>query len=81
MLVSSKCDKDQESWEVEHHIVDGMWTAIEGEESFQTSLVAPETHKRCLSVILRNVMLKKAGRSSLIYGILVNVLILRSYIE
>ena len=37
---------------------------MDGVESFQTSSAAPETHKRCLSVILRNILLDRAGRST-----------------
>jgi len=72
VLVSSKCDKDIDSWEIEHRMIDGVWTVMNGVESFQTSSAAPETHKRCLSVILRTIMSEKEGRSIPSYGMIPN---------
>lgn len=63
VLVSTKCDTPLESWEVDQDKVEEFCSTLQGLETFQTSATAPETHKRCISVILRNIMLERRGRS------------------
>lgn len=62
VLVSSKCDNPSDSWKVDARKVEGFCNRLEGVESFQTSATAPETHKRCVSVILRNISVAKSGK-------------------
>ncbi|KAL8797233.1 MAG: hypothetical protein Q9195_000700 [Heterodermia aff. obscurata] len=62
VLVSSKCDNPPNSWEVDAGKVEGFCTQLDGVESFQTSATAPETHKRCVSVILRNIIAESPGK-------------------
>ena len=61
-LVSSKCDNPPTSWDVDPCKIEGACSNIEGVESFQTSATAPETHKRCVSVILRNIAAGRDGK-------------------
>ena len=58
VLVSAKCDNALTSWEVDQEKVESFCNTLDL-ESFQTSISAPETHKRCISVILRNIMLER----------------------
>ena len=62
ILVSTKCDNPPTRWEVDHEAVEIVCNKFEGTESFQTSASAPETHKRCISVILKNIALKRSGK-------------------
>ena len=68
VLVSAKCDNAFTSWEVDQEKVESFCNTLDL-ESFQTSISAPETHKRCISVILRNIMLERRRkfRSSTCY--------------
>ncbi|KAF6221340.1 hypothetical protein HO133_002195 [Letharia lupina] len=59
VLVSAKSDSPRGSWEVDHDMVQELCSPGTGIESFPVSLSAPETHKRCISIILRNIMLKR----------------------
>lgn len=59
VLVSAKCDNPFKSWEVDQDTVEDFCISLHGVETFQTSASAPETHKRCISVILRNIMLQR----------------------
>lgn len=61
VLVSAKSDSPRGSWEVDHDMVQELCSPGTGIESFPVSLSAPETHKRCISIILRNIMLKRRG--------------------
>ncbi|KAL8822644.1 MAG: hypothetical protein Q9191_006622 [Dirinaria sp. TL-2023a] len=62
ILVSNKCDNPPSYWKVGHERVELLCSTYEGTESFQTSATAPETHKRCISVILRHIALKRSGK-------------------
>ena len=62
ILVSNKCDNPPSYWKVGRERVEVVCNTYEGTESFQTSATAPETHKRCISVILRNIALKRSGK-------------------
>lgn len=61
ILVSNKCDNPPSYWKIGRERVEVMCNTYEGTESIQTSVTAPETHKRCISVILRNIALKRSG--------------------
>ena len=63
VVVSSKCDYPSKSWEVDQSVVEDFCSSLHGLEIFQTSAIKPETQKRCISVILRNIMLERRGRS------------------
>ena len=58
VLVSAKCDSPFNMWEVDQEKVEDFCNTLDV-ESFQTSITAPETHKRCISVILRNIMMER----------------------
>ena len=62
VLVSAKCDNPFKSWEVDQEKVENFCNTL-NVESFQTSISAPETHKRCISVILRNIMMERCRES------------------
>lgn len=62
VLVAAKCDNAFTSWEVDQEKVESFCNTLDL-ESFQTSISAPETHKRCISVILRNIMLERRRES------------------
>lgn len=59
ILVSAKSDSPSGSWEVGHGMAEELCNTVTGIESFPVSLSAPETHKRCISIILRNIMMKR----------------------
>ena len=61
IVVASRCDHPPKSWRVDHGKVEKLCNRFEGVECFQTSISLPDTHKRCLSIILRNVMLERNG--------------------
>ena len=61
ILVGTKCDTAQKTWQVTTRTVDILLSKYEKVESFQTALRSPETHKRCISVMLRNIMLRRHG--------------------
>lgn len=63
VLVSTKCDNPSRSWEVDPGVVESLCSTFRGLEAFQTSASASETHKRCISVLLRNVMVERHGMS------------------
>ena len=60
VLVSAKSDSPRGSWEVDHDMVEELCSTA-GIECFPVSLSAPETHKRCISIILRKIMVKRRG--------------------
>ena len=64
ILVMSKCDHSPKSWRVTPNMIDDMKTRFKDVESFQTALSSPETHKRCVSIMLRHVMLFRHGNTS-----------------
>ena len=61
ILVSAKSDSPSASWEVSRDMVEDLCSVVTGIESHSVSLSAPETHKRCISIILRKVMVKRHG--------------------
>lgn len=61
VLISSKCDNPRKAWQINPRMIEGICTTMDGVESFQTSANSPETHKRCVSVILRKIMSERAG--------------------
>lgn len=61
VLISSKCDNPRKAWQINQHMVEGICKTVDGVESFQISVNSPETHKRCVSVILRKIMSERAG--------------------
>ena len=63
VLVSTKCDNPVSSWEVDLDKAELLCSEYHGIEIFQTSTFASETHKRCISVILRNIMMDRRGTS------------------
>lgn len=76
LLVSAKSDAPRGSWDVDPDMVDELCSTVTGIESFPVSLSAPETHKRCISIILRNIMVKRRGEllPSLAYMIYIGLL-------
>lgn len=61
VLVSAKSDSPPESWEVDHDVVEELCSTVMGTESLTVSSSAPDTHKRCISIILRKIMVKRRG--------------------
>lgn len=61
VLVSAKSDSPPASWEVDHDMLEELCSTITNVEPFSVSLSKPETHKRCISIILRKIMVKKRG--------------------
>lgn len=61
VLISTKCDSPRKAWQIDQRVIEGICNTMDGVESFQTSAISPETHKRCVSVILRKVMSERAG--------------------
>lgn len=61
VLVASNCDHPPRSWQINHKRVEEVCNELGGIEAFQTSISSPETHKRCVSIMLRNVMLARRG--------------------
>ncbi len=64
IVVASNCDHSPKTWQVDHGKVERLCSRFQGVECFQTSISIPETHKRCVSIILRNVMLERNGKRS-----------------
>lgn len=62
IIVSSKCDNPPVSWQVSREKVETVSNRFDGLECFQTTKNAPETHKRCISVILRAIALRRLGK-------------------
>ena len=61
VLVSANSDAPRGSWEVDPDMIDELCSTVTGIEFFSVSLSAPETHKSCISTILRNVLVKRLG--------------------
>lgn len=64
IVVASNCDHSPKSWRIDHGKIERLCARFSGVECFQTSISIPETHKRCVSIILRNVMLERNGKQS-----------------
>ena len=64
MLVSSNCDAPANSRLIDPHEVEQLCMDETGIESIQTSIDAPDTHKRCISVVLRNYIRNEIGQSA-----------------
>lgn len=67
ILVSSKCDNNRKAWQIDQREIESTCSTIGGIASFQTSASSPETHKRCVSVVLRKVLSAREGKSWNIY--------------
>lgn len=65
VLISTKCDNPRKAWQIDQRVVEEICNTMDGVESFQTSANSPETHKRCVSVILRKIMSERAGKSEI----------------
>ena len=63
ILVSSMCDVAPELWQVDKQMVEELRTTVDNIEAFQTSIKASSTHKRCISVMLRNIEICSRGKS------------------
>ncbi|KAL8916183.1 MAG: hypothetical protein Q9172_006414 [Xanthocarpia lactea] len=59
VLVCSKCDVPPEIRQVDSQITEQLRNGVVGDiQMYQTSIKAPDSHKRCLSFILRNIGLR-----------------------
>lgn len=67
ILVSSKCDNNRKAWQIDQRMIERTCSTIGGIESFQTSASSPETHKRCISIVLRKVLSARDGESLFLY--------------
>lgn len=80
VLVSCKCDQSPDSRQLDPRLIEQLGTSfgpgMGGIDSFQTSADYPESHKRCISVILRAIVSKESGWS-LSQSIPVSSLVLR----
>lgn len=63
ILISSKCDNNRKAWQIDQRMIERTCSTIGGIESFQTSASSPETHKRCVSIVLRKVLSARDGKS------------------
>ncbi|KAL9123648.1 MAG: hypothetical protein Q9217_006939, partial [Psora testacea] len=61
VLITSKCDHPPQSRRLTLSTVDGVRNRFSNVKSLQTALSTPETHKRCVSIMLRNIMLDRDG--------------------
>lgn len=73
VLIFSKCDNPRLDWQINHCMMESFCDTLDSLEFFQTSANAPETHKRCVSIMVRNVI---SGRNGEIYPFLTPVMIL-----
>lgn len=62
VLVSSKCDISSELSQTDLRMNESFCNPIEGVESLQTSAKSPETYKRCVSIMLKKVMIQRTGK-------------------
>ena len=62
ILVASKCDLSTKRWSATSKKIDGIYKNNKSVNSLQTTLNSPETHKRCISIILSNIMLELHGK-------------------
>ena len=62
IVVASHCDHAPKAWRVEYEKIEKLCLRFKDIECFQTSINVSETHKRCVSIILRNVMLERHGK-------------------
>lgn len=65
VLVSNKCDNPPNVRQINPQAFEQICNALGDTESFQTSVNASETHKRCISAILRGFMPDPSGKSKL----------------
>lgn len=67
VLVSCKCDQSPDSRQLDPLLIEQLGTSfgpgMGGIDSFQTSAAYPESHKRCISIILRAIVSKESGLS------------------
>lgn len=54
LLVSCKCDHPPSTWQIDPRAIGDACSTTAIRESFQTTVNAPQTHKRCISIILRS---------------------------
>ena len=69
ILISSKCDNNRKAWQIDQRMIERTCSTISGIELFQTSASSPETHKRCVSIVLRKVLSARHGESLNLYFI------------
>ena len=62
IVVASNCDHSPRSWRVEYENIERICKKFPGIECFKTDIGVPETHKRCVSIILRNIMQERHGK-------------------
>lgn len=63
VLVSNKCDIPPNARQINPQAFEQICNAFGETQSFHTSFNAPETHKRCISAILRTFMPDPSGKS------------------
>lgn len=61
VVVASNADHPSKSWRVSLKNIEKLCSEFKGVDSVQTSISAPDSHKRCVSIMLRNIMLDKQG--------------------
>lgn len=62
VLVSNKCDNPPNARQINPQAFEKICNALGETQSFHTSFNAPETHKRCISAILRRFMPNPSGK-------------------
>ena len=65
VLVTCKCDLPVASRQLDLQAIEESCHDKAGIDCFQASLKAPETHKRCISVMLKNLAPEKLGQCNL----------------
>ena len=68
IFVSTKCDTPIEKRQVDHQMIRSICQNVDGIEFHQCSLKSPETHKRCVSVMLRNIMAGRVGKKTRLFS-------------
>ena len=66
VLVACKCDLPLSSRQINPREVEVVCMDETGFEAVQTSIDAPDTHKRCISIMLRGIMLDHSGQLPII---------------
>lgn len=56
VIVFTKCDNPRPSWQITQGMMENLCATFDYIESFEASINSPETHKRCISIMMRNVM-------------------------
>lgn len=64
VLIASKCDAPISSRRIDPHEVQQLCMEETGIESVEVSMDYPDTHKRCISVILRSFVENQIGKST-----------------